>query len=111
MRRGLLPLVLSALMGAAGVAQSVRLPQVFEATLSNGIKVMVVERPGSGAIHARVFVRGGRANTGGLPPVAADLLARTVLMRALPAGLDPSLEPVLEQEGGAFEAVRLARLA
>ena len=111
MRRGFLPLVLSALLGAAGAAQSVRLPQVFEATLSNGIKVMVVERPGSGAIHARVFVRGGRANTGGLPPVAADLLARTVLQRALPAGLDPGLEPMLEQEGGAFEAARLARLA
>jgi zinc protease len=104
-------LLLAVLLATAGTAQSVRLPQVFESTLGNSIKVMMVERPGSGAIHAQVFIRGGRANTGGLPPVAADLLARTLLRRALPPGPDPGLEPVLEQEGGAFEALRLDRLA
>jgi predicted Zn-dependent peptidase len=111
MRFALAPFALSALIGVAGPAQSVRLPQVFEKTLGNGIRVMVVERPGCGAIRAQVFIRGGRANTGGLPPVAADLLARTLFQRMLPAGLEPKLEPLLEQEGGAFEALRLDRLA
>ena len=111
MRCAPLALALSTLLGVAGAAQSVRMPQVFEGTLGNGIKVMMVERPGCGAIQARVFIRGGRANTGGLPPVAADLLARTVLRRALPATLEQGLEPVLDQESGAFEALRLDRLA
>jgi zinc protease len=111
MRCAPLALACSILLGVAGSAQTVRMPQVFEGTLSNGIKVMMVERPGSGAIQARVFLRGGRANTGGLPPVAADLLARTVLRRALPAALQQGLEPVLDQEGGAFEALRLDHLA
>jgi len=111
MRSPLVRFALSALIGVAVQAQSVRLPQVFEKTLGNGIRVMVVERPGSGAIHARLFIRGGRANTGGLPPVAADLLARTLFRRVLPAALEPKLEPILEREGGAFEALRLDRMA
>jgi predicted Zn-dependent peptidase len=111
MRFALVHLVLPALLGVSAAAQSVRLPHVYEHLLGNGIKVMVVEQPGSGVIHAEVFVRGGRANTGGLPPVAADLLARSLFRRALPAGLDPKLERVLGQEGGAFEALRLDRLA
>jgi len=111
MRSPLAPFALSALIGVAGLAQSVRLPQVFERTLGNGIRVMVVERPGSAAVRAQLFIRGGRANTGGLPPVAADLLARTLFRRVLPAGLEPKLEPILEREGGAFEALRLDRMA
>ena len=111
MRRALLHLALPALVGALGLAQGVRLPDVSERTLANGIKVLLVERPGLGAVHAEVFLRGGRANTGGLPPAAADLLARTLFRRALPEGLEPALEPALGQEAGAFEALRLDRLA
>ena len=111
MRPSLVHLALPALLGAALSAQGVRLPQVFDRTLGNGVKVLVVERPGSGAVHARLFIRGGRANTGGLPPAAADLLARTLFGRVLPPGLERKLEPVLDQEGGAFEALRLDRLA
>ncbi len=107
----LVHLVLPALLGTALSAQNARLPQVFESSLGNGIKVLVVERPGSGAVHAGLFVRGGRAATGGLPPVAADLLARTLFRRMPPAGLDRRLEPALDQESGAFEALRLDRLA
>ena len=110
MRSAFVHLALAALLGVAGVAQGVRLPQVYETTLGNGIKVLVVDRPGSGAVRAQVFVRGGRASTGGLPPVAADLLARSLFVRALPAALDRKLEPVLVQEEGAFEALRLDRL-
>ena len=111
MRLALVNLALPVLFAVAGAAQNARLPPVFERTLSNGLKVLVVERPGSGAIHARIFVKGGRANTGGLPPVAADLLARTLFRRALPDGIMPLLEPVLERESGVFEAIRLDRLA
>jgi predicted Zn-dependent peptidase len=111
MRTALVHLALPVLLGTVGAAQAVRLPAVFERSLDNGMKVLVVERPGSGAIHARLFIRGGRANTGGLPPVAADLLARTLFRRALPEALEARLEPVLEQEGGTFEALRLGQLA
>lgn len=111
MRRLPATLALAALIGAAAPAQAVRMPQVFERTLGNGAKVMVVERPGSGAVHARLFLKGGRANTGGLPPAAADLLARTLFRKALPEAMEANLEPVLDKEGGAFEALRLDRLA
>ena len=111
MRFALVHLALSVLLGVAAAAQSARLPPVFERTLANGLKLLVVERPGTGTVHARVFVKGGRANTGGLPPVAADLLARTLFRRTLPDGLMPILEPVLERESGIFEAIRLDRLA
>ncbi len=111
MFRACLALAVAALAGVAGLAQNVRLPQVAEASLSNGIKVLVVERPGSGAVHVRLFIRGGRANTGGLPPAAADLLARSLFRRAVPGNLEPRLESELEREGGAFEALRLNRLA
>jgi zinc protease len=95
----------------AGGPQGVRLPNVVEQTLANGIRVLMVERPGLGAVRAEVFIKGGRANTGGLPPAAADLLARTLFRRTLPEGLEATLEPALEQEAGAFEALRLDRLA
>jgi len=111
MHRACLNLVLAALSGMMGLAQSPRLPQVYEQTLGGGTKVLVVDRPGTGAVHARMFIKGGRANTGGLPPAAADLLARTLFRRVLPEGLEAKLEPLLEQEGGAFEALRLNRLA
>ena len=46
MRPSLVHLALPALLGAALSAQGVRLPQVFDRTLGNGVKVLVVERPG-----------------------------------------------------------------
>ena len=111
MRFALATLALPFLLGVTGAAQSARLPPVFERTLGNGLKLLVVERPGTGAVHAQIFVKGGRANAGGLPPVAADLLARSLFRRVLPDGLMPVLEPVLERESGTFEAIRLDRLA
>ena len=96
MRRALLHLALPALVGTLSMAQGLRLPEVSERTLANGIKVLLVERPGLGAVHAAVFIKGGRANTGVLPPAAADLLARTLFRRALPE----ALEPALEKNGG-----------
>jgi predicted Zn-dependent peptidase len=111
MRRLPATLVLAALLGAAAVAQAVRLPQVAERSLGNGAKVLVVERPGSGAVHARLFLRGGRADTGGLTPAAADLLVRTLFRKVLPEPMEARLGPVVDREGGVFEALRLDRLA
>ena len=111
MRPALFSLVLPALVGVLGVAQGVRLPQVLDRSLANGVRLLVVERPGTGVVHAQVFIKGGRANTGGLPPAAADLMARTLFRRATPARLGPALAPLLAQEGGAFESLRLERLA
>ena len=91
-------------------AQSIQLPTVREKTLSNGLRVLLVERPGTGAVHTEVFLQGGRAGVSGLPPVAADLLARTLFRRYLPAAADQKLEAALKQEGGSFEALRLEAL-
>ena len=91
-------------------AQSVQLPDVLEGTLSNHMKILVVERPGSGAVHAELFIQGGRVDTGGLPPAAADLLARTLFTRLVPAETELGLAQALQQEGGAFEALRLEAL-
>ena len=91
-------------------AESIQLPGVREKTLHNGLRILMVERPGTGAVHTEVFIQGGRANTGGLPPVAADLLARTLFRRYLPAKADETLDEALKQEGGTFEALRLEAL-
>jgi zinc protease len=110
MSSSLLFWILAALLGVEGAAQGLELPGVAEKTLSNRMKVLLVERSGSGAVHARLFAQGGRAQTGGLPPAAADLLARTLFARYVPPELDRRMEGLLAQEGGAFEAVRLERL-
>ncbi len=96
---------------AAGcAAQTARLPEVVDRTLGNGVKVLMVERPGTGAVRAGLFLMGGRAATGALPPGAADLLAYS-LFRRLPApSLGRDLEVTLRQEAAAFEDLRLERL-
>ena len=91
-------------------AQSIQLPEVVEKTLGNGMRVLLVERADTGAVHAELFVQGGRAETDGLPPVAADLLVRTLFRRYLPPAEDQRLAGALSQEGGAFEAMRLEAL-
>jgi len=111
MRAVFVSLAIAALIGASAPAQSLRLPAVTERPLRNGLRVLVVERPGTGAVRVQVFIKGGRANTGGLPPVAADLLGRSLFDRALPDPVARKLEPLLDQEEGAFEALRLERLA
>lgn len=95
------------LTGGLLCAQSF-LPDVQERILHNGIRVLMVERPGIGAVHARVFLRGGRSETGGLAPVAADLLVRGLAAPPAAEGLD--LEALLKQEEGSHEAIRLELL-
>ena len=101
---------LLALLGAACAAQIIQPPDVADRTLSNGIKVLMVERPGIGAVRAEVFIQGGRAATGDLAPAAADLLARSLFRRQPPAQVEKDLDMALRQEGTAFETLRLERL-
>jgi len=94
---------------AATLAAQATLPDVQERVLKNGMRVLQVERPGTRAVHARLFLRGGSADTGRLTPLAAELLVRNL---SAPVQSAPwaELEPLLKQEEGAFEALRVARL-
>jgi len=85
------------------------LPEVLERKLGNGFQVLLVERPGTGFVHARLFLRGGSASTGALPAVASELMARSLFQAPLEGELQggKDLEALLKSEEGAFEALRL----
>ncbi len=106
----LLPVAAAVLSLVAPLAA--HLPEVQERRLGNGLRVLAVARPGSGAVHALWAVRGGAADTGALPPVAAEALAQCLFNPAGPGDLGrlEGLEDLLRAEEGAFEALRLARL-
>ena len=95
---------LGCLLKAQGI-----LPEVQEHTLKNGFRVLLVERPGTGAVHARLFLRGGSASTGALPAVASELLARCLFKAPIEWELKKGkeLEALLKMEEGAFESLRL----
>ena len=101
---------LLACLGALCAAQTIQPPEVVDRNLSNGIKVLMVERPDAGAVRVGIFVEAGRAATGYLSPAAADLLARSLFRREGDPVLEKDLELTLRQEGAAFEALRLERL-
>lgn len=88
------------------------MPEVQERKLKNGVRILLVERPGIGAVHARLFLQGGLADTGALPAVAAELLGRCLFGPALEgeAGNAKELEDLLKQEEGTFESLRLLRI-
>jgi len=94
------------------VSLTAQMPEVKERRLANGFQVLLVERPGAGAVHARLVLRGGRADTGALPAAAAELLARTLFRRLLPEEVAPGngFEALLKQEEGVFEALRLEQI-
>jgi predicted Zn-dependent peptidase len=98
-------------LSASLSAQSL-LPDVQEQDLKNGVKVILVERPGKSAVHVRLFMQTGRADTQPLPPVSADLLARCLFGSPLEG--EPSngkeLVALLASEEGAFESVRREKL-
>jgi len=98
------------LLGALCAAQTVQPPEVADRNLGNGLKVLMVERPGTGAVRAGLFLQAGRAATGFLTPAAADLLARSLFRQVMPGRLEQDLDLPLRQEGAAFEALRLERL-
>lgn len=100
-------LILGGVLSAQGAFQ----PEVKERRLSNGVRVLLLERPVGKAVHAAIFVRGGQADTGALPACAAELLAGALFGKPLPEDLNGgSLDRLLRSEEGAHEALRLESL-
>ena len=77
-----------------------------ERRLSNGMRVLLVERANGGMVHAALFTRGGRADTGILPPVSAELLTRSLFGPCTAADLSGTLEELVNQEERSYESLR-----
>ncbi|MDE3032117.1 MAG: insulinase family protein [Acidobacteriota bacterium] len=90
--------------------------EVQERRLPNGIRLLLVERPGLPAFHATLAFRGGWAEEPASLPGATELLAHALYGAAWPEDVgEPSsgtqaLEALLKQEDGLAESLRLARL-
>ncbi len=109
-RARLLPGVLLALAAAptARAVQGAPSTEVVERRLANGVRILSVERPSGGAVHAKLLVR-----LGGLPPAVSRLLAASLFGTCPPGDLgpeDPVLESLLAREEGLHEELRLQRL-
>ena len=105
--------LLATVLGAQpAAAQSVSAPEVLERRLGNGVRVLAVERPGSGMVRAALVFRGGSADVPGLPPISARLLAESLFgeLRAEDLGARPELDLLLERADYLREALRLERL-
>jgi zinc protease len=100
-----------ALLCGVGLSISAQalLPDVQERILKNGVRVLLVDRPGTNAVHAQCFLRGGSADTGRLSPLAAELLARS-FNEPSSHGVWTEMEALLKQEEGSYESLRLDRL-
>lgn len=107
-----LPLLRRAAPALATLAVAAQAPEVIEGRLRNGIRVLMVERPGSGMVRAGLFFRGGSADLAGLPPVAATLLVRAVFAELRPEdlGARPELDALLERADHLREALRIEAL-
>lgn len=115
MRRLAPLLALSLLAPAALRAQAPGAAEVQERRLPNGARLLVVERPGLAAFHASLVFRGGRAEEPTTLVGATDLLARTLYGHTWPEDVPEAeaaspLDPLLKQEEGLVEALRLERL-
>jgi zinc protease len=89
--------------------------EVQERRLSNGIRLLWVERRGLSAFHADMVLRGGRAEEPAALTGASDLLARSLFGATWPEDVQNGsesgeLDSLLKQEEGLVEALRLARL-
>ncbi len=106
------PLARPALLAALPLLAQPGLPDVQERRLSNGSRILLVERPGSGAFHARLFFRGGRSEAPPAPPAAVDRVAEALWARLDPSDTDsdPALEALLVREAGTYDALTRARL-
>lgn len=81
-------------------------PETTDRRLSNGMRVLVVERPSDGMVHIALFVRGGRGDAGGLPPSSVEVLARSLFGRCTPADLSRKAEPIVHEEEALYESLR-----
>ncbi len=90
--------------------------EVQERRLPNGIRLLVVSRPGLPAFHATLVFRGGWAEEPPSLPGATELLARALYGATWPEDVAASgpataqLEALLQQEDARSDALRLARL-
>lgn len=90
------------LLAAQGSAPS----EIQERRLSNGMRVLVVERPAGGAVHARLFIRSAPAL-----PALATLMASSLFGVLGPSkGSDAEVGNLLAREEGLREEIRLAGL-
>jgi predicted Zn-dependent peptidase len=110
--RLLVPLLLVAL----GLrAQAPRLMDVKERRLANGARLLLVERHGLAAFQATLVFQWGRAEEPAAETGATDLLARALFGSTWPEDLEGAkprsgLDPLLKQEEGLLECLRLERL-
>jgi zinc protease len=81
-------------------------PETTERRLSNGMRVLVIERPSGGMVHAALFARGGRSDSGGLPPTAVEVLARSLFGRCTLADLSSKVEAIVHEEESLCESMR-----
>lgn len=113
--RPLAPVLALPLLVLALRAQAPGAAEVQERRLPNGARLLVVERPGLPAFHATLVFRGGRAEEPAALAGATDLLARALYSHTwpedVPEGDAPApLDPLLKQEEGLLESIRLERL-
>lgn len=111
-RRAASVLAAPALLAVTLAAQSPLAPEVVEARLRNGIRVLMVEQPGTAMVRIGLFFRGGSADTGALPPAAAQLLVRSLFAELRPEDLgdQPELDALLQRVDNLREALRIEDL-
>jgi predicted Zn-dependent peptidase len=95
--------ILAAAMAVTLTAQG---PETTERRFPNGMRVLVIERPSNGMVHVELFARGGRSDSGGLPPTAVEVLARSLFGRCTPADLSSKVESIVHEEEGLYESMR-----
>lgn len=83
-------------------AQPAALPPVQEATLPNGVRVLLVERRGSGAVHVALTL--SRPVSDGTPAEAMELLRRC--LEAAEPEPSRALEALLAREDGLWASLR-----
>lgn len=104
--RLLLPILTATALGAAGPTLS----QVQEKRLSNGLRVVVLEQPGSGQVRAQLVFRDG-SEVWGARPQAGAWVARALLgpLPRTDLAPDSALEGLIQRLEGATEALTRLR--
>jgi zinc protease len=89
-------------------------PEVQELRLNNGMRVLLIDRPGLGAIQATLAFRGGSAEEPGHLVGATELLARELFGATPPEAVETGpdakvLDGLLQQEEARHESSRIAK--
>lgn len=100
---------LAAVLASGLAAQGPAWSEIQDRRLSNGFRVILVDRPSGGAVHARLLAR----LPGEASPAGAELVVRSLFGACGPEDLgdpDPACEALLAKEEGLREELRLAKL-